>query len=167
MEDINKTLDSLCEEIGEKTDGTEVLVKPTDAEVDAAAEKLTRKNYVFAYDDNGGVPVPGQNMDEQFDRISDVNKQDAMQSMINQAAILKAQKEKEEARKNQRLTPEERKKKVEDLTNYLFYQAQEQYYVQNHYIMDGRTKRATLAQIKRDIRKGRYKIDTNTGSLNG
>ena len=42
MEDINKTLDSLCEEIGEKTDGTEVLVKPTDAEVDAAAEKLPK-----------------------------------------------------------------------------------------------------------------------------
>ena len=167
MEDINKTLDSLCEEIGEKTDGTEVVITPTDEEVDAAADKLTKKKNVFAYDNEGGVPVPGQSMDEQFDRISDVKKQDAMQSMINQAAILKAQKEKEEAQKNQKLTPEERRKKVEDLTNYLFYQAQEQYYVQNHFIMDSRTKRATLAQIKRDIRKGRYKIDTSSPSLNG
>ena len=143
-------LDALARENGE------VIKKPQTIEniSDSVAEQMTvqasraANNYVY----DSGSPTPGESIDNELNRILDVDKTNINDKLIKEAAIMKAHKE-----STQSLTPEERARKKQEVCDYLLYQAEQQYYEQHHYIMDGRTKRRTRLKISRDYDKGRYR----------
>lgn len=117
-------------------------------------------NNQFAYDDNS--PIPGDNIDDKINNaVSSINKETALDSLITKAAIIKAKKE---AESEKTVSKEEKAAAKKQFIDAMMYQQGELYYQQHHYIMDGRTKRATRKRLERDYDKGRFKKYTN---LNG
>lgn len=148
----NETLDSLAVETGEVVENPQTIENISEQSAERLTNQAVRSANNYVYDD--GAPTPGESIDAELDRVLDVNGSHANEQLINEAAILKARTEGEQARK---LTAEERAKKKQEVCDYLLYQAEQQYYAQHHYIMDGRTKRRTKAKISRDYDKGKYR----------
>ena len=154
-------LDSLVTEVGTLVTENEKATDISEAILDSLVEEKPKTNE-YAY--GSGGPIPGEEIGNAFDVIKDVPKESAIDSMVMQAAILKAQKE--AAEQKQKMTPEERARKREEDIEYILYKAQEQYFIDHKYIMDGRTKRRTRAKIARDYDKGKYRQKPNKKSLN-
>ena len=57
-------------------------------------------------------------------------------------------------------------KEWKEFVDYMMYQQEEAYFTQNHYIMDGRTKRRVRKMIERNYDKGRYGSLYSGKSLN-
>lgn len=161
-EKISEMLDSLVTEVGTPVTENEKTTNISQEMIDSVVEENKPKTNEYAY--GSGGPIPGEALGEEFDAIKDVPKETAVDSMIMQAAILKAQKE--AANQQPRMTPEERARKREEDIEYILYKAQEQYFIDHKYIMDGRTKRRTRAKITRDYDKGKYRQKPNKKSLN-
>lgn len=103
----------------------------------------------FAYDSN--TPIPGEDVDYKInEQLNAINEKTALDSLINAAAIAKANNEK------QQLTPTQKAEMKKQFVESMMYQQGELYYQQHHYIMDGRTKRAVRKRIERDYDKGRF-----------
>ena len=101
-----------------------------------------------------------------MDEAKNITKESAINSMLAQSAIYKAQKEAaEQQNQPKKLTKEEREARKKQVVDYLMYQQEEAYFVQHHYIMDGRTKRRVRAMISRNYDKGKYKPKST--DLNG
>ena len=166
-EKISEVLDSLVSEVGtlvtENDKTTEIPQENISQVLDSIVEDTAPKPKVNEYAYGAAGPIPGETIPEQFDAIKDVPKDGAIDSMVMQAAILKAQKEAAEEKK---LSVEEKARKREEAIEYILYKAQEQYFIDHKYIMDGKTKRRTRAKIARDYDKGKYRERPNKKSLN-
>ena len=150
-EKISEMLDSLVSEVGTPVTENEKATAISGDVIDTLVEEPKKAVNEYAY--GSGGPIPGESVD--FDVIKDVPRESAIDSMVMQAAILKAQKE--AAEQKPKMSPEERARKREEDIEYILYKAQEQYFIDHKYIMDGRTKRRTKAKISRDYDKGRYR----------
>ena len=135
MEDTNKLYDELAQECGEKVTETEYKVVDADTLVSDVIEEKPQ----FAYADSD-KPIPGTNYVLESDNMT---KNQAIEDMIMKNAIMKAQKEQSDATKKKQYTKEEIEQKRKEYVDYMVYQQGEAYYLQNHYIMDARTKRRT------------------------
>ena len=166
-EKISEVLDSLAGEVGtpvtenEKPSAIsgENISEVLDSIVEDVPQPVRTNDYAYG----SGGPIPGEAMTDQFDAIKDVPRDSAIDSMVMQAAILKAQNE---AAEQKMLTAEERARKRAEAIEYILYKAQEQYFIDHKYVMDGRTKRRTRAKIARDYDKGRYRERPAVKSLN-
>ena len=147
----NQTLDTLAKETGEIVENPQTIENISEESAERLATQANRSVNNYVYDT--GSPTPGESIDSELDRVLDVDKENANDQLIKEAAILKARQESA----NRKLTPEEKAKRKQEVCDYLLYQAEQQYYAQHHYIMDGRTKRRTQAKISRDYDKGRYR----------
>jgi hypothetical protein len=156
-------LDKLAKEAGKEMKKEEVAVKEgLDLKEFADAQlKVVRDIPEFAYSDSAG-PIPGENITEQFEQLRDVDKDSAADRLIAQNALVKARNENAAT-----LTPEERMLKRQQIVDQLMYQAEEAYFLEHRFVMDGRTKRRTRAMIERNYDKGRYRPRTSKSSLNG
>ena len=96
--------------------------------------------------------------------MTSVDEDKAVNKMLSEAAILKMKKEQEAEKRV--LTKEQRMVQRKQVCDYLMYQQEEAYFKQNHFIMDGKTKRRVRKMIERNYDKGRYG-STNGSSLNG
>lgn len=159
-EKISEMLDSLVSEVGTPVTENEKATAISEDVIDTLVEEPKKAVNEYAY--GSGGPIPGESVD--FDVIKDVPRESAIDSMVMQAAILKAQKE--AAEQKPKMSPEERARKREEDIEYILYKAQEQYFIDHKYIMDGRTKRRTRAKIARDYDKGKYRQKPNKKSLN-
>ncbi len=105
----------------------------------------------FAYEDTPTV-IPGKPIDDTIDKeIESLNEDTGMNSLITQAAMMKAQDETEKR--------ELMKQKLEQRKNFIdsmMYQQGELYYQQYHYFMDGKTKRRVRKAVERAYDKGKY-----------
>ena len=165
-EKISEVLDSLVSEIGtpvtENEKASDISEENISEVLDSIVEDTpAHKKNTYAYGDGG--PIPGEALGNQFDAIKDVPRESAIDSMVMQAAILKAQKESAEQKK---LSAEEKARKRAEAIEFILYKAEEQYFIDHKYIMDGKTKRRTRAKIARDYDKGKYREKPNKKSLN-
>jgi hypothetical protein len=156
-------LDKLAKEAGKEMKKEEVVVKEGSDLKEFADEQLAavRETPAFAYGDSAG-PIPGENITEQFEQLRDVDKDSAADRLIAQNALVKARNENAAT-----MTPEERMLKRQQIVDQLMYQAEEAYFLEHRFVMDGRTKRRTRAMIERNYDKGRYRQRTSKSSLNG
>lgn len=155
MDNNNEIMDNLAREFGEPVTEKDVLIENlTKKDIEKMTNEADKKlnNYVYG----GGGPTPGESISEELDRITDVKKEDAINSLVMQSAMMKAEQERQEAEKKP-MTAEERAEHKKQVVDYLMYQAEEQYFVQHKFVMDGRTKRRTRAKISRDYDKGKYR----------
>jgi len=155
-------LDKLAKEAGKEMKKEEVAVKEgLDLKEFADAQlKVTHEVPALAYGSDS--PVPGENITDQFEQLRDVDNDGAADKLITQNALVKARNE-----NTTTLTPEERKLKRQQTVDQLMYQAEEAYFLEHRYVMDGRTKRRTRAMIERNYDKGRYQPRKPKSSLNG
>ena len=161
--DSKATLDSLASELGTPFEGQLFEGDDKKKQMKKMTEKAKLNDYVYG----GSGPIPGESISDELDAITNVDKSEAMDSMIMQSAMLKAKAEAEEQQKNKKMTPEERKKYRQQVVDYLMYQQEEQYFMQHKYIMDGKTKRRLRSKIERDFDKGRIRPKkSGHGSLN-
>lgn len=108
-------------------------------------------NNTFAYDD-GNTVIPGKPIDDTIDRqLESLNEDTGMNSLITQAAMMKAKSETEK-REQLKQKAEQRKNFIESM----MYQQGELYYQQHHYFMDGKTKRRVRKAVERAYDKGKY-----------
>ena len=56
--------------------------------------------------------------------------------------------------------------KVKQIVAYILQQQEEAYYLEHHYIMDGRTRRAVRSMIEKDYDKGKYRPSKSNVNLN-
>lgn len=105
----------------------------------------------FAYEDTPTV-IPGKPIDDTIDKqLESLNEDTCMNSLITQAAMMKA---KDETDKRELM-----KQKLEQRRNFIdsmMYQQGELYYHEYHYFMDGKTKRRVRKAIERAYDKGKY-----------
>lgn len=159
-------LDQIAKECGEVVSQEmkeKIVVKEgeeRDRYVDEYLDQMKSKP-ALAYGDSG--PIPGQDLSDVFSAAGDISKEDALNSVIVQNAMKKVKDEAAAARK---LTPEQKAANRQQTIDAIMYRAEEEYFIQHKYVMDGRTKRRTRAQIARDYDKGRYNTKPKTG-LNG
>ena len=158
-------LDSLAKDLGEvvKEDEKDYVVlegEARDKYVDESISALTEKP-TLAY--NEGVPLPGADLSDMFNRVATVDESNAIDGVIAQNAMKKVMEEAEQERKE---TAEERRRRREADIASIMYRAEEEYFIQHKHVMDGRTKRRTKKMIEHDYDKGRYnrRIKSN---LNG
>lgn len=148
--------DELATECGEVCESSESMKIIEDAsEVEKVAQKSFEKVNQFAY--GGDCPMPGEAIADKISENVEVSKTDAVNQMIQQAALLKAEKEAEEREKNRVLSPEEKAERKKSVIDYLMYQQEEAYFTKYHYVMDGKTKRGTRKRLERMYDKGRFK----------
>ena len=168
MENNDQLLNEIAEQVGEKIEEKDyVVVDSGDAKehIDIAASKANK----FAYSDDQDVPLPGESIAPYLDNVKEINKEDAINSLVQQSALLKVQKEAEErekAPKQFKLTKEQKVQQKKQIVAYILNQYEEAYYMEHHYIMDGRTRRATRAMIEKDYDKGKYRPSNSSVNLN-
>lgn len=105
----------------------------------------------FAYEDTPSV-IPGKPIDDTIDRqLESLNEDTGMNSLITQAAMMKA-KDETDKREALKQKAEQRKNFIESM----MYQQGELYYQQHHYFMDGKTKRRVRKAVERAYDKGKY-----------
>lgn len=166
MEDSKKILDRLAQEEGEVVNKKNYVVLENDnatTAVKTAAKKINEHPY------GDGGPVPGDSVSKYMDNAKNITKDSAINNMINQAALYKAQKESEEAKKSEQskpLTKKEKEAQRKEIIEYMLHQQEEAYFIQNHYIMDSRTKRRMKAIITHNYDKGMYRPRKNAVNLN-
>ena len=148
MEDKNmqETLDELAVEIGTPvTDEDMDNIKTyTEKEID---QKLNESANQYAYDYGTGTPIPGESVKNQIDSISKIDKKDAVNSMITQLAMMKANTEAEAEKKRQ--------KKADTVAQMMYLQEQE-YYRQHHFMMSGSEKRRIRRIIEKKYDAGEF-----------
>ena len=153
---INKDLlDSLAKDLGEvvkeEEKGYVVLEgEARDKYVDESLSAMTEKP-TLAY--NEGVPLPGADLSDMFNRVATVDESNAIDGVIAQNAMKKVREEAERERKE---TAEEKRRRREADIASILYNAEEAYFLEHKHIMDSRTKRRTKKIIERDYDKGRY-----------
>ena len=159
MENRNNSLyDELAQDCGEVVKENEIKT----TEGDEVVEKINKSMNEFAY--GGAELAPGESLDGFFSEMTSVDEDKAVNKMLSEAAILKMKKEQEAEKRV--LTKEQRMAQKKEVCEYLMYQQEEAYFKQNHFIMDGKTKRRVRKMIERNYDKGRYG-SANGSSLNG
>ena len=165
MEDTRQILDSLAQTDGEELKNEEyVSVEGSTAKetVDKASQQLNS----HPYGESGPMPGDRIGVEKYMDEAKNITKESAINSMLAQSAIYKAQREAaEQQNQPKKLTKEEREARKKQVVDYLMYQQEEAYFLQHHYIMDGKTKRRVRAMISRNYDKGKYKPKST--NLNG
>lgn len=161
---LNSLYDTLAQECGEVVSTDETVQTVSGDDLNNELKKVDKATNHYAYGDTG--PVPGDSISSFLDNTTEVKKDDAVQNMIRESALLKAQQEAEDEKKSRTLTKEEKAQRKKQLVEYLLYQQEEAYFAQNHYIMDGKTKRRTRKIIERNYDKGKYGDMNSTASLN-
>ena len=168
MENNNQLLDELAEQVGEKIEEKDYVVVDSDnaiEHIDVATSKVNK----FVYSDEHDVPLPGESIAPYLDNVKEINKEDAINSLVQQSALLKVQKEAEERQKTPKqvkLTKEQKAAQKKQIVAYILHQHEEAYYMEHHYIMDGRTRRAVRAMIEKDYDKGKYRPSNSGVNLN-
>lgn len=152
--------DSLATECGE-------VVKETVKTVtgDGVTQELKNANKVantYAYGSSG--PVPGDTIDTYLDDVANVKREDAINNLVAQSALLKAKAENEQNKFV--LSKEEKARRKKEFVEYMMYQQEEAYFTQNHYVMDGKTKRRVRKMIEKNYDKGKYGSLDSRKSLN-
>ena len=158
MENRNKLYDKLAQDCGEVVKENEIKT----TEGDEVLEKINKRMNEFAY--GGAELAPGESLDGFFSEMTSVDEDKAVNKMLSEAATLKMKKEQEA--ENRVLTKEQMMGQKKQVCDYLMYQQEQAYFTQNHYVMDGKTKRRVRKMIERNYDKGRYGL-TNGSSLNG
>lgn len=161
---LNAVLDELTTEVGERVDENKEVAQFIDKEtVQEEVNKSSLNSYIY---EDRDLPLPGKKgaMEESFSRITESSKQIAQEGLVKSAAILKARKEAEERKARGILTKEEKMRQREEVCRELLRQAEEAYFVEHHYIMDGTTKRRTRKMIERNYDKGRYTKRSDKGN---
>jgi hypothetical protein len=148
-------LDSLAKDLGEvvKKEEKDYVVlegEQRDKYVDESLTGITEKPSL-AYSE--GVPLPGADLTDMFNRVATVDESNAIDGVIAQNALKKVR---EEAEQERRQNAEERKRQREADIASIMYSAEEQYFLEHKHVMDGRTKRRTKKRIEHDYDKGRY-----------
>ena len=115
--DSKSTLDSLASELGTPFEGQLFEGDDKKKQMKKMTEKAKLNDYVYG----GSGPIPGESISDELDAITNVDKSEAMDSMIMQSAMLKAKAEAEEQQKSKKMTPEERKKYRQQVVDYLMY----------------------------------------------
>ena len=156
----NDLYDSLATECGEAVNETVKTV--TGNEVMQELKKVDKTVNSYAYGSSG--PIPGDTIESYLDDVANVNKEDAISNLVAQSALLKAKSETEQNKSV--LTKEEKARQKKQFVDYMMYQQEEAYFTQNHYIMDGKTKRRIRKMIERNYDKGRYGSLYSGKSLN-
>lgn len=168
MENNSQLLNELAQQCGEKIEKKDyVVVDSGDAieQIDVAANKANK----FTYSDEQEVPLPGESIAPYLDNVKEINKEDAINSLVQQSALLKVQKEAEEREKSKKpapLTKEQKAAQKKQIVAYILQQQEEAYYLEHHYIMDGRTRRAVRSMIEKDYDKGKYRPSKSNVNLN-
>lgn len=153
MENSNKELiDRLAMEAGEVVENPQTLEEITESMAEKLAENASRKANSYAY--GSGGPTPGESIDNELDRILDVPSEGMEDELVRQVAIMKA---KNESERSKRETAAERERKKKEVCDYILYQTEQNYYMKNHFMMDGKTKRRTYRKILRDYDNGKYR----------
>lgn len=152
--------DSLATECGE-------VVKETVKTVtgDGITQELKNANKAvntYAYGSSG--PVPGDTIDTYLDDVANVKREDAINNLVAQSALLKAKAENEQNKFV--LSKEEKARRKKEFVEYMMYQQEEAYFTQNHYVMDGKTKRRVRKMIEKNYDKGKYGSLNSRKSLN-
>ena len=156
-------LDKLAREVGEEFKKEEVVTKEGEELSEFVNESLEKVHEIpqLAYGGTDG-PVPGENITERLDDLRNVDSEGANERLIMKNALIKAKNENAPV-----LSPEEKKLKRQQTVQQILIQAEEAYYVEHHYIMDGRTRRRTRAMIERNYDKGVYNRKKPKSKLNG
>lgn len=116
-------------------------------------------NNTFAYDDSNTI-IPGKDVEYKInEQINSLNEQTGLDSIITQAALLKAKKEKEEHDKLNQNNIANQLGDKKHFVEQMLYQQGELYYQLHHYIMDGRTKRITRKRIEKAYDKKKFPKD--------
>ena len=145
-------LDKLAKEVGEEIKKEDVVTKEGEELSEFVNESLEKVREIpqLAYGGTDG-PVPGENITDRLDALRNVDSEGAAERLIMQNALNKAKNENAHV-----LTPEEKKLKRQQTVQQILIQAEEAYYIEHHYIMDGKTRRRTRSMIERNYDKGVY-----------
>lgn len=111
---------------------------------------LSKLSNTYAYDSN--IPIPGETINDEkiMSNINDINENTALSSLIANAAMIKAKKEKNT------VTKEQLNKLKEDFCKQLLQQQEDEYYNKHGFIMNGQLKRRTRKIIEKNFDKGKY-----------
>lgn len=145
-------LDKLAREEGKEIKKEDFVTKEGEELSEFVNESLEKVREVpkLAYGGTDG-PVPGENITDRLDALRNVNSEGAAERLVMQTALVKAKNENAPV-----LTPEEKRLKRQQTVQQILIEAEEAYYVEHHYVMDGRTRRRTRAMIERNYDKGVY-----------
>lgn len=151
---LNEVFDSLAEDCGEViTEDTEVI-EVTDKK--KISDAINRQENKFAYDDRN-IPMPGQEMDDKLFRdLTNSDKDTGVKRLLAEAAILKAESEREAEKEQSAKKFVPSKEQKEELIKQILYDQERMYFEKYKYMMSGKQRRTLRKKIEKNFDKGRY-----------